>query len=370
MNVNDYAYSAEVIKVENPGTGDPTDTSRPESAYFLGVNRNKKSITVNFKHPDGVGILKRLVKESDVLIENFVPGKLDELGLGYETLREVNPRLIYASITGYGPDGPYAKRPGYDVITEAEAGLMYITGEPDGPPVKVGVAITDMTAGLYAHGAIIAALLARSRTNVGQKLDISLLESQVASLANIAHSYLIGGVEAQRWGTQHAAIVPYQAFPTKDAFIVVGAGNDRQFSKLVHKLGRGDLATDPKFATNAVRVKHRKELISLLSTLFKQHPTSYWLEALQPLGIPFAPVNNIQQTFEHPQVIHRQMIQEIDHPRAGKIRLTGIPVKYGHTKPSIRLPPPTLGQHTREVLEGFLGYEREEVERFVKEGVV
>ncbi|TPX59025.1 hypothetical protein SpCBS45565_g07855 [Spizellomyces sp. 'palustris'] len=388
-------YGAEIIKVENPKSGDDTRawvrTSGPynpsagppfapnkdsndhqtgESAYFLGVNRNKKSITVNFKKPEGLDILKRLAAKSDVMVENFVPGKLDELGLGYEDLREVNPRLIYASITGYGPDGPYAKAPGYDVITEAEAGLMYITGEPDGPPVKVGVAITDMTTGLYTHGAVLAALLARARTGLGQKLDISLLECQVASLANIAHSYLIGGQEAKRWGTQHAAIVPYQAFPTKDSFIVVGAGNDGQFRKLCTKIERLDLVEDEKFKTNSARVENRKELIDLLSNIFRQHPTSHWLREFKSLGFPFAPVNNIQQTFEHPQVIHREMIQEVDHPRAGRIKLTGIPVKYSHTKPSIRLPPPILGQHTFEVLSNMLEYTEEEINGFVERGII
>ncbi|KAI8905657.1 CoA-transferase family III domain-containing protein [Powellomyces hirtus] len=377
-------YGAEILKIEHPNSGDDTrvwgppfartlsasDAGQPDSAYFLGNNRNKRSITVNLKHPRGVDVVKRLAKECDVLIENYVPGKMDAWGLGWEVLRGVNERLVYASITGYGPDGPYAHKPGYDVITEAEAGLMHITGEPDGPPVKVGVAITDMTTGLYAHGAIMAALLARARTGLGQKLDISLLECQVASLANIAHSYLIGGEEGKRWGTQHAAIVPYQAFRTRDAYIVVGAATDAQFGKLCTRLDRASLATSPHFSTNAARVTHRVELIALLSAVFRAETTDTWLRVLDGVGIPFAPVNSIRQTFEHPQVLHREMIQEVDHPRHGTIKLVGIPVKFSHTKPSIRRPPPVLGQHTKEVLTSVAGYSEEEVEGFVRDGVV
>ncbi|KAI9208188.1 CoA-transferase family III domain-containing protein [Polychytrium aggregatum] len=376
---------AEVIKVENPKTGgddtrswgppfapniDPSDPNPPESAYFLGINRNKKSITVNFKHPEGVDIIKKLAANSDILIENHIPGKLEKLGLGYEELKTQNPGLIYASITGYGPDGPFAHHAGYDVIIEAEAGLMYITGEPDGPPVKVGVAITDMTTGLYAHGAILAALIARGRTGQGQKLDVSLLECQVASLANIGHSYLIGGQEAKRWGTSHAAIVPYQAFPTKDSFVVIGAGNDGQFEKLCQAIDQPELLQDPRFQTNKDRVAHRKELIEILSDVFSTHPTKHWLGLLEPIGVPFAPVNNIAETFQHPQVIHRGMVQKIKHPRAGDISLIGPPVKYSNTPPSVRMPPPVLGEHTHVVLRDVLGYSDQDIDDLARRGVV
>ncbi|KAI9091855.1 CoA-transferase family III domain-containing protein [Phlyctochytrium arcticum] len=377
-------YGAEVIKVENPSSGDDTRSWGPpyapnldandkkpgESAYFLGINRNKKSITVNFKSAEGLGIIKDLVAKSDVLVENFVPGTLDKLGLGYKDFQPINPGLIYASITGYGPTGPYAKNPGYDVIIEAEAGLMHITGEPDGPPVKVGVAMTDMTTGLYAKGAILAALLARARTGKGQKIDISLLECQVASLANIAHNYLIGGQEAKRQGTQHASIVPYQAFSTEDSYIVVGAGNDGQFQKLCARLEMDHLSRNPKFATNSSRVQNRSELIKILSDRFQSNSTAYWLSKFEGIGIPYAPVNNIEQTFEHPQVKHREMIQEVDHPRSGKVKLVGIPVKFSESKPSIRRAPPTHGQHTEDVLKNLLGYSDKQIGEFKTRGAI
>jgi succinate--hydroxymethylglutarate CoA-transferase len=259
---------AGVTKVEHV-LGDDTRTWGPpfakkdhkfESAYFLCVNRNKRSITVNFKDPQGLEIVRKLATRSDVLVENYLPGKLESLGLGYEDLKSENPGLIYASITGYGQTGPYSSRPGYDVIIEAEAGLMHITGESDGAPVKVGVAITDLTTGLYTKGAILAALYHREKTGLGQRIDASLLECQIASLANIASNFLVGGQEAKRWGTRHGSIVPYQSFETKDGHIVVGAGNDRQYEKFCVALKRQDLL-DERFATNELRVHRREELV-------------------------------------------------------------------------------------------------------------
>ncbi|KAJ2957868.1 hypothetical protein NQZ79_g6463 [Umbelopsis isabellina] len=345
---------AEVIKVENPKNGDDTrawgppwassmdaaDTDLPESAYFL--------------------------CNCDVLVENYLPGKLEKMGLGYEQLKEINPKLIYASITGYGQDGPYANRPGYDVMIEAEAGLMHITGERNGQPVKVGVAIT----GLYAHGAIMASIIRRATTGLGQHIDCSLLDCQVASLANIASNYLVGNQEAQRMGTSHPSIVPYQVMPTKNSFVMIGAGNDGQFAKLCKSINREELLLDPRFKTNGERVKHRVELLKLLEDRLTQEDTEHWLEALTGSGIPFAPINNIEQTFHHPQVLARDMVQEVDHPRAGKIKVIGIPVKYSESKPSIRLAPPVLGQHTNEILEGILGYSSAKVSELRSEGVI
>ncbi|KAI8366629.1 CoA-transferase family III domain-containing protein [Radiomyces spectabilis] len=375
---------AEVIKIENPKGGDDTrawgppfaenkdatDKQRPESAYFLCVNRNKKSVTVNMKTEGGRQIIYDLVKHCDVLVENYLPGKLASMKLGYEDLIKINPRLIYASITGYGQDGPYADKPGYDVIIEAEAGLMHITGEPDGKPVKVGVAITDLTTGLYAQSSILAALIKRGITGRGQRIDCSLLESQVASLANIASNYLIGGKEAQRMGTSHPSIVPYQVMPTRDSFVMIGAGNDGQFAKLCQRMGMEHLLQDTRFKTNVDRVRHRVELIQALEDRLTQEDSSYWLEQLNGGGFPFAPINNIQQTFEHPQLMARGLVQEVEHERAGKIKLVGPPVKFSDFKPTIRLPPPVLGAHTNEILTDVLGYTQESVRSLRDNGAI
>jgi succinate--hydroxymethylglutarate CoA-transferase len=322
------------------------------------------------KHPDGIRLLQDLSRHCDVLVENYVPGKLDKLGLGYDRLRQGNPRLIYASITGYGPTGPFAHRAGYDVIIEAEAGLMHITGEPTGEPVKVGVAITDLTTGLYAQGAIMAALYARERTSQGQKIDLSLLECQVANLVNVGSNYLIGGQEAQRRGTTHASIVPYQSFRTQDAYFVIGAGNDGQFVKMCKALGRHDLMEDGRYKTNASRVQHREMLVQELSRMFEAEPTSHWIEVFKDSGLPHGPVNNMAQTFAHPQVLHREMVQTVQHPTAGEIKLTGIPVKYSLNKPEIRRPPPLLGQHNEEILRDVLGLDEKQVKRLREDGVV
>ncbi|KAI8993266.1 CoA-transferase family III domain-containing protein [Pilobolus umbonatus] len=375
---------ADVIKVENPKGGDdtrawgppfadnkdPEDTKHGESAYFLCVNRNKKSITVDMKSLGGRQMLHDLVRECDVLVENYLPGKLDSMGLGYKEISKINPKLIYASITGYGQTGPYANRPGYDVIIEAEAGLMHITGEPEGTPVKVGVAITDLTTGLYTHSAILAALIQRGSTGRGQHIDCSLLESQVASLANIASNYLIGGQEAKRMGTSHPSIVPYQVLPTKDSFVMIGTGNDGQFVKLCTRMDLPHICNNPRYKTNADRVKHRKELIRILEDRLEEEDTSFWLEKLTGAGFPFAPINNIEQTFSHPQVIARGLIHEIEHERAGTIKMVGPPVKYSDSQTSIRLPPPLLGAHTKEVLSELLGYSEEKINKLKKEGAI
>lgn len=372
---------ADVIKVEELSKGDdtrswtppsaplprdpPPETSHlpPESAYFLSANRNKRSITVNFKHRDGLEILHKLVKRSDVLVENFVPGKLSSMGLGWEDCKRINPRLVYASITGYGQTGPYRQAPGYDVVIEAEAGLMHITGEPDGPPCKVGVAVTDIMTGLYAHGAIMAGLRSVNQTDQGVWVDCNLFETQLAGLANIASNYLIAGNEASRHGTAHPSIVPYQVFPCKDGFLMIGAGNEKQFKLLTTIiLQQPELAHDPRFSTNAARVANRRELIDIISAALKRHDRSHWIGRLTGIGIPFGPINNISQTFSHPQAVARSSTVEVDHPRAGKVRMVAPPVTYNGKRMPVRRPPPWLSQHTAEVLQE-LGYSTEDVER-------
>eukprot|EP00158_Paraphelidium_tribonemae_P005464 Partr_v1_DN27357_c0_g1_i2_m46357 putative caib baif family len=373
---------AEVIKIEEPVRGDDTRmwgppfakplslSSSPESAYFLSVNRNKLSVAVDIKSDAGREIIHKLAAVSDVVVENFVPGKLDSLGLGFSDLSRVNERLVYASISGYGPTGPYAHNPGYDVIIEAEAGFMHITGSEGGDPVKVGVAVTDLTTGLYAHGAVMAALFARERTGRGQRLDLSLFESQLASLANIGSNYLIGGQEASRRGTSHASIVPYQAFRTRDSRIVFGAGNDRQFKTICDALNLAYLSQDPHYSTNAARVKNRDKLVAILEKRLSMEPTSHWLEILKGTGIPNGPVNNIASTFAHPQVSHRDMVVTMQHPTVGEIKLAGIPVGYSDTPPTIRLCPPTHGQHTRQVLADLLRYDNETIGRLAADSII
>jgi len=367
---------AEVYKIEHPISGDDTRSWGPpftesggESAYFLSVNRNKKSIAVDLKKKEGLQVVYDLAKVCDIAIENFPPGKAEALKIDYHNLSKINPKIIYASLTGYGPDGPYANRLAYDVMVSAIGGLLGITGPENGDPCKVGVAITDICCGLFCHGAILAALYSREQTGKGQKIDISLLESQVATLANVGSNYLIGGVETKPKGTAHSSIVPYQAFATKNGHMVVGALNDQQFHRLCEVMGHLELANDPLFLHNEDRVKHRDRLIPLLQSEFEKCTTSDWMEKLENARIPYGPINTMKEVFSDPQVLHRKMLEEVNHPTAGNIRLAGIPVKYSDTKPSIRLPPPILGQHTREILRNVLKYDEETISKLKSDGV-
>jgi len=366
---------AEVIKIERPGTGDDTRTWGPpfaggESAYYLCLNRNKRSLTLNLSHPEGQRLAHELVRGCDVLLENFSPGVTDKLKLNWERVREINPRLIYCSITGYGPDGPYRDRTGYDMVLSAVGGLMGITGEEDGGPVKVGVAITDVLTGVMAQGAICAALLQREKTGKGQRIDLSLLECQVAGLVNIASNYLVAGKKARRWGTAHESIVPYQAFKAKDDYIALAAANDKLWGKFCQVIGRPDLAAEKKYATNPLRVEHRRELIPILAAEIIKRTRGEWIELLAAEGIPCAPINSMEDVFADPQVLHRGMLEVVDHPTIGKLKLAGIPVKYSDAELRIRLAPPLLGQHTEEVLKERLGLDGAEIARLREAGVV
>jgi len=366
---------AEVIKIEQPGMGDDTRRWGPpfaggESAYFISLNRNKKSMTLNIKDEKGKDIFKKLAAISDVLLENFRVGTLDELGLGYEDLRTINSRLIYCSLSGYGHSGPMKYKAGYDVIVSGEAGLMGITGEEGGGPVKVGVAVTDITTGLFAQGAIGTALYFRERTGEGQKIELSLFESQVASLINIASSYLIAGEAPKKWGTAHATIVPYQAFKAQDEYIIVGAGNQRLWRRFCKVLEREDLVDDPRFCDIEQRSKNRKELIDIIAKRVAQKDGSQWLRKLEEEGVPCGPINSMDKVFSHPQITARDMLVDVEHPTAGRIKLVGIPVKYSKTPGSVRLPPPLLGEHTEEILMNTLGYSMDEVGELSKRGVI
>jgi formyl-CoA transferase len=357
---------AEVIKVERPGTGDDTRTWGPpflggESAYYLCCNRKKKSIVIDLKRPAGVEIVRELAKTSDVLVENFTPGIMERLGLDYETLRKENPRLVYCSITAYGPDGPYKDRPGYDMVLSAVGGLMWITGEEGKNPVKVGVAITDVVTGVHASGAIMASLLWRERSGKGQLVDLSLLDTQAASLANIASSYLVGGKEAQRWGTAHESIVPYQVFPTKDRAVALAVANQKMWRNFCALVGKPEWADDPRFFSNPKRVENRHVLVPLVAEVMATRGCDEWVRLLVEAAIPCGPVNNMESLFSDPQLLHRGMVAEVPHPTIDKLRLVGIPVKYSETPGAIRMPPPLLGQHTDEILHDVLGYGPERV---------
>ncbi|KAB5532714.1 CoA-transferase family III domain-containing protein [Coniochaeta sp. 2T2.1] len=376
---------AEVIKIEHPVRGDDTRAWGPpyakykpdsdqqgpgESAYFLGVNRNKKSLALSFQDPAGVEILHKLAATCDILVENYIPGALKKYGMDYDTIHKINPRLIYASITGYGQTGPYSQRAGYDVMVEAEFGLMHITGSRDGPPVKVGVAVTDLTTGLYTSNSIMAALLARAKTGRGQHIDAALSDCQTATLANIASSCLVSGEkDTGRWGTAHPSIVPYKSFETKDGDILFGGGNDRLFGILCDGLGRPEWKEDPKFKINAQRVAHRDELEAEIEAITKTRTTQEWLETFEGKGMPYAAVNDVLATLTHEHTKARNMVVEVEHEQCGPLKLVNSPVKYSETKPRIRSPPPTLGQHTDVILKEHLGYSEEQIQDLRQKGV-
>lgn len=356
-------YGAEIIKVERPGQGDDTRAFGPpfcgdQSVYFMSINRNKRSVCIDFKNKKGAELIKRLAERSDVLIENFMPGKLAEMGLGYEDIKSVAPGIIYCSVTGYGQSGPYANRGGYDVTAAAIGGLMHITGEPEGDPCRVGVAITDITTGLYAHGAIMAALFEKQRTGLGRYIDCSLLASQVAVLSHLAGNYLNSDVEATRIGASHHNIVPYQAFKTKDGNLVVVAGNNGQFKALCKRINMDHLLEDERFKTNGLRVENRSILVPMIQQRLMDENTSHWLKVFDDGGFPFGSINSMSQVFEDPQVRHLGIVQDIPHPTVGNLKLAGPAVAFdGKTELKAATAPPLLGEHTREVLQDILQYE-------------
>jgi crotonobetainyl-CoA:carnitine CoA-transferase CaiB-like acyl-CoA transferase len=346
---------AKVIKVEQPGKGDDTRQFGPpyiagESAYYLGLNRNKQSITLDFSTPEGKQRLLELARTATVLVENFRPGTLERQGLGYEALRAINPGLIYCSISGYGQDGPYAKRPGYDFVAQAESGIMAVTGEVEGEPQRVGTPVGDVSAGMFACMAIVAALHVRDRTGKGQYIDISLLESAISLLSNVSSNYLISGEDAKRYGNGHPNIVPYQAFRTRNSYMVVSCGNDRLFQALCKLLGCDDLATDPRFATNPQRVHNREELVPVLQEEFLQRDTEDWLPELRATGIPCGPINTVAQIFNDPHIQARELVWECEHPTAGKIKLVGSPMRLSETPTRLYKAPPLLGEDNDKML--------------------
>jgi crotonobetainyl-CoA:carnitine CoA-transferase CaiB-like acyl-CoA transferase len=369
---------ARVIKVEQPGSGDdtrrwgPPFTANGESAYFFSANRNKESITLNLKHPRGRALLYRLVEQADIVIENFRVGLPKRLGIDYLSLHEVNGRLIYLSLTGYGQTGPYCDRPGYDTMIQAQGGVMSITGPPGqgGDPYKVGVAVTDVTAGLHATIAILAALHHRERTGEGQYIDVALFDTQLSWLVNVASAYLVSGERPARYGNAHASIVPYQTMPTADGWLMLAVGNDGQFSSLCEVMGCVDLAADPRFATNPQRVANRTALIPLLEAHFRTRPTAEWLAVLLAAGVPCGPVNDIPTALADPQTEARQMVQTVQHPVTGSIPQLGPVPKLSLTPAGIYKPPPLLGEQTAAILREYCGVEDEELDGLRADGVV
>jgi crotonobetainyl-CoA:carnitine CoA-transferase CaiB-like acyl-CoA transferase len=377
---------AGVIKVEKPGVGDDTRTYAPpyaatsdggqssESAYFLSTNRGKRSVTIDFIHPEGQKLVQTLAAKSDVVIENFKVRGLAKYGLDYPSLQPLNPGLIYCSITGFGQTGPYRHKPGYDFMIQGIGGLMSITGEPDqrpgGGPMKVGVAVADIFTGLYAAIAILGALAHRDRTGAGQYIDLALLDTQVAVLANQAMNYLVTGVAPQRLGNAHPNIVPYQVFAASDGHIIVAVGNEKQFARMCEVIGRPDLASDARFASNASRVHNREELVAILQGIFVTRTMRDWLQALERAGVPCGPINTVADVFADPQVQARGLKLDLPHPSIGAVPSVANPIKYSMTPIDYRSAPPMLGADTDEILREMLGVTPEEIGRLRKAGVV
>jgi formyl-CoA transferase/CoA:oxalate CoA-transferase len=366
---------AEVIKVEIPGRGDDTRAYPPfmngESSYFMSINRGKKSVTLNLKTEEAREALYRIAEKCDVFLENYRPGVTARLGVDYETLKEVNPRLVYCSISSFGQTGPYAQWPGYDLIIQGMGGLMGVTGEPGAAPVRIGVAITDLGAGMWAVIAILSALRAREKTGKGQYLDVSMIDGSVSWMTYMAGYYFATGKVAPKMGSAHPSIVPYQAFEAGDGKdILVAAGNDRLFGMLCDVLGLGGLSEDPLYVKNEGRVENRGILIPLLQGVFRKKPRDEWLEAFRAIGFPGAPIYSIDEIFADEQVLHRGMLMEMDHPKAGRIKQIGPVLKFSDVPREVGLPPPGLGDHNDEVLEEIAGYSPEEVAGLRERGAI
>jgi crotonobetainyl-CoA:carnitine CoA-transferase CaiB-like acyl-CoA transferase len=365
---------ADVIKLENPAGGDDTREWAPpyqgdQSAYFLSINRNKRGIAVDLKSDEGRKIAQSLAEQADILVENFRPGAAARLGLGYQELSARNPRLIYASISGFGQTGPDAQLPGYDAIAQAIGGLVSVTGEPEGQPVRVGAPVADLGAAMWAAIGVLAALHARAATGRGDWIDISLLDGQIAWLTYVAGGYFATGVVPRRYGSAHPTIVPYQALRTGDGYLMVAVGNDALWRRFAPLVGLPELAGDPRFATNPDRVVHRGELIPLLEAALATRGSAAWAEAMAQAGIPAGPINTVDQALAQRQVVARDMVLTTEHPTAGTLRMPGSPIKLSHHDATIRRPPPLLGEHTAEVLTE-LGYSDADIAALRDTGVV
>jgi len=364
---------AEIIKIEQPEKGDDSRAYGPykngESAYFMSLNRNKESLTLNLKTPEGKEILKSLVKQVDVLVENFRPGTMEKLGLGYEVLKEINPRLIYASSTGYGQTGPYSQRPAYDAVVQAMGGIMSITGQEGGVPTRVGTSVGDITAGLFCAVGILAALHERESSGLGQMVDVAMLDCQVAILENAISRYEFTGEIPHPIGNRHPSIVPFETFDTRTSPIMVAAGNDRLWTTLCDLMGL-DIAADPRFETNPKRNENYTELRPLLAERFLTKSAEEWQVMFDEAGIPSGPINTVDKVVTNEQVVAREMVVEVEHPRAGATRIPGIPIKLSRTPGEIRVPAPVLGADTEELLHEYLGLTPDQVAELREKKVI
>lgn len=365
---------AEVIKIEKPGTGEVYRSYGPkfirgESTSFLSINRNKKSVTINLKDPRGVSLARRLVARTDVLVENFTPGTMDRLGLGFDEAAKANPRLVYCSISGFGQTGPYRDRGGFDLILQGMSGMMSVTGESDGPPVKVGYPVTDMGAGIYGAFGILAALLSRNITGKGQLVDTSLLEAGLSWASLPAGSYFADGEIPRRLGSASPQNAPYEAFETSDGYINVGTGNQKLWLKFCEVLGISHLTQDPRFRDNPSRVKSQRELAKEIEPMMQRKTTREWMELLGEAGIPCGPVYNLEEALRDPQVLSRDMVIEFDHPNIGKVKSLGFPVKFSESEFRVRKYPPLLGEHNHEIFTS-LGLSGTEIDELERDGVI
>ena len=365
---------AEIIKVEEPGKGDDTRGWPPfsggEATYFLSVNRNKKSLTLNMKAPDGQAILRRLVAKADVVLENFRPGTMERLGFGYDALRKVNPRLIYCAISGFGESGPEASRPGYDLIVQGESGVMDLTGFADGPPVKVGNSVADLVSGMAAAHGVTLALLSRARTGKGQKVEIGMLDVMASLLTYQAGLYWNGGGRPARRGNQHPSIVPYEVFQAQDAYMTLGVANNSLFDRMCRAIGREELAKDPRFDSEASRVTNREILVPLLNSIFSTRPASDWLKRLDEAGVPAGRIKTVAEVCDSEHLRARGMFVSLNHPKAGAVTAMGVPIRLWDTPGAAQAPAPLLGQHTDEILTGLLRIPRAKVDKLRADSVV
>ncbi len=366
---------ARVIKIEQPGKGDDTRGWGPpfqsgESSYFMSINRNKESLTLNLKHPDARGVLEGLLEKADVLVENFRPGTMERMGLGYPDLSPRWPGLVYCSVSGFGQTGPRRSEPGYDAVMQGEGGLMSITGPGDGPAYRLGIAIADITSGMFAAYGVAMALLARHRTGKGQFVDIGMLDSVAALLTYQAGIYFATDRAPTRMGNRHPTIVPYETLEAADGEFVVAVGNEQLWQSFNTLLGLEELTDDPRFATNQDRVAHRDELRPILVERLQSKTAAEWTEVLKAAGIPCGAVRDLEQVFTDPQILERAMVVALDHPVAGAIKALGVPIKLQDTPGAVRVPPPTLGQHTDQILRGDLGYGAEDIERLRQDSAV